>query len=50
MTEFSVIDDEFPFSLINADTRESSGDGIAERRMEGIAKLRQSSVGIDKVA
>jgi len=48
MTEFSVIDDEFPFSLINADTRESSGDGIAERGMEEIAKLRQSSMVLKK--
>ena len=48
MTEFSVIDDKFPFSLINADTRESSGDGIAERRMEEIAKLRQSSMVLKK--
>ena len=48
MTEFSVIDDKFPFSLINADTRESSGDGIAERGMEEIAKLRQSSMVLKK--
>jgi hypothetical protein len=48
VTEFSVIDDKFPFSLINADTRESSGDGIAERGMEEIAKLRQSSMVLKK--